>query len=157
MKRKSVREMGSFARKRHSLTIKSMLGVQALALIVGVIVLVAGFALYFMGILYEYCAYNAKLAKAEAVMLDLDQTRAKADEIIKIYDAAKAAGQADQDDPAYQAKFDGTTDDEFKDIQRRLRIMKERVGLRNAFVVGIEVHGIPPDGEGVLTCTLHKA
>ena len=138
MKKKSVRDMGTFERRRHSLTTKSLLGVQGMALLVGVIILVAGFILYFAGILYEYNVMSDKLTKAEAVMLDEDATKAKVDEILSIYDSIPDSEKTDPDDPAYNAKFDSVIDDEFKDIQARLSIMKEKVGLRNAFVVAID-------------------
>jgi len=138
MKKKSVREMGAFDRRRRSLAAKSFLGVQALALLVGVTILVAGFFLYFAGILYEYDIMSDKLAKAETVTLDKDATRAKVDEILEIYDSIPDSEKTDPDDPAYYGQFDSVIDDEFRDIQERLSIMKEEVGLRNAFIVAID-------------------
>lgn len=138
MGKKSVREMSGFEQKRHSLTFKSSFGVQLMAFIVGTTILIAGFGLYFKGILYEYCMATSKLAKAEAVMLDLDATRIKTDEIIAIYDSIPEKEKGDGTSAAYQDRFDPIVDDEFRNIQTRLRIMKERVGLRNAFIVAID-------------------
>ena len=138
MKKKSVREMGAFERRRHSLTIKSARGVQGLALVVGLLILVAGFVLYFLGILYEYSVMTNKLAQTEIVMLDKDEAKAKCDEIVDLYDSIPDSEKTDPDDSAYNRKFDGVIDDEYKDIQDRLSIMKEEIGLRNAFVVAID-------------------
>ena len=138
MGKKSVRDMGAFERRRHSLSIKSALGVQGLALVVGLLILVAGFVLYFLGILYEYSVMTNKLAQAEIVMLDKDEAKAKCDEIVDLYDSIPDSEKTDPDDPAYNSKFDGVIDDDYKDIQDRLSIMKEEIGLRNAFVVAID-------------------
>ncbi len=138
MTKKSVREMGKMERKRHSLTTKSALGVQLLAFIVGITVLFAGFALYFVAVFYEYSINTAKLAKAEAVMLDVAETRVKTDEIIEIYDSIPEEERGDGTSAEYQAKFDSVIDGDYRNIQRRQRIMKEQVGLRNAFIVAID-------------------
>ena len=138
MNQKSVRDMGGFEKWIHSLTVRSTIGVQILALAVGIIVLLAGFLLYYLGILYEYEVNTSKMAKAEAVMLDLEKTRVKADEILEIYDSIPAEEKTDGLSEDNQKKLDQTIDRSFQDIQRRLRIMKEKVGLRNAFVAAID-------------------
>ena len=75
MGRKSVRDMGPVERWLHSLTVRSTIGVQLLALAVGAIVLFAGFMLYYKGIIYEYKVETSQMAKAESVMLDPEKTR----------------------------------------------------------------------------------
>ena len=85
MSRKSVRDMGPVERWFHSLTVKSTIGVQLLALAVGAIVLIAGFMLYYNGILYMDMVETSEMAKAESVMLDPENTRVKTDEILAIY------------------------------------------------------------------------
>ena len=137
MGRKSVRDMGPVERWLHSLTVRSTIGVQLLALAVGAVVLFAGFMLYYKGILYEYKVETSQMAKAESVMLDPEQTRVKTDEILTIYDSIPESERGDGYSAEYQEKFASLQDKDFRDIQRRMRIMKERVGLRNAFIAAI--------------------
>ena len=135
---KSVREMTPRERRRHSLTTRSFLGVQGLFFLVGVVILVAGFLLYLDGTLHSYCVHTTKLAQAETLLLDPAQTRAKAEEILKIYDSIPEEERGDGTGRAYLSRFDDTMDDEFREIQEELLTAKERMGLRNAFVVAID-------------------
>ena len=95
MGRKSVRDMGPVERWTHSLTVRSTIGVQLLALAVGAIVLFAGFMLYYKGIIYEYKVETSQMAKAESVMLDPEKTRVKTDEILSIYDSVPDSEKGD--------------------------------------------------------------
>ena len=135
---KSVREMTPRERRRHSLTTRSFLGVQGLFFLVGVVILVAGFLLYLDGTLHSYCVHTTKLAQAETLLLDPAQTRAKAEEILKIYDSIPEEERGDGTGRAYLSRFDDTIDDGFREIQEELLTAKERMGLRNAFVVAID-------------------
>ncbi len=137
MSRKSVREMGPVERWFHSLTVRSTIGVQLLALAVGAIVLFAGFMLYYKGIIYEYKVETSQMAKAESVMLDPEETRAKTDEILSIYDSIPDSEKGDGFSQEYLEKYASVPDEQFRDIQRRMLHMKEEVGLRNAFIAAI--------------------
>ena len=137
MGRKSVRDMGPLERWLHSLTVRSTIGVQLLALAVGAVVLFAGFMLYYKGIIYEYKVETSQMAKAESVMLDPEKTRVKTDEILSIYDSVPDSEKGDGFSPEYLEKFASVQDEQFRDIQRRMLHMKEEVGLRNAFIAAI--------------------
>ena len=125
-------------RRRHSLTTRSFLGVQALFFLIGVLILAAGFLLYLDGTLHSYCVHAAKLAKSETLLLDLEQTQEKAEEILAIYDSIPEEKRGDGTGQAYQHCFDDTIDDSFLEIQQNLATVREQVGLRNAFVVAID-------------------
>ncbi len=135
---KSVREMTPRERRWHSLTTRSFLGVQSLFFLIGVVILLAGFLLYLDGTLHSYCVHADKLAKAETLLLDSAQTRAKAEEILKIYDSIPEKERGDGTKEEYQDHFRGSMDDSFREIQRELRTARDRMGLRNALVVALD-------------------
>ena len=138
-KKKSVREMTPGERKRHSLTTRSFLGIQALFFALGVVILAAGFLLYLDGTLHSYCVHSAKFAQAETLLLDPEQTRAKAEEILAIYDSIPEEERGDGTGKEYQSRFDGIMDDDFYEIQMDLLEEKERIDLKNAFIVALDV------------------
>ena len=105
MDRKSVRDMGPLERWLHSLTVRSTIGVQLLALAVGAVVLFAGFMLYYKGIIYEYKVETSQMAKAESVMLDPEKTRVKTDEILSIYDSVPDSEKGDGFSTEYLEKY----------------------------------------------------
>ena len=135
---KSVREMTPRERRRHSLTTKSFLGVQGLFILTGVLILVAGFLLYLDGTLHSYCVHVAKVAKAETLLLEPEQTRAKAEEILEIYDSIPEEERGDGTGKDYQSRFDAVIDDSFREIQNELMSVRDRLALRNAFIVAID-------------------
>ena len=124
MGRKSVRDMGPVERWLHSLTVRSTIGVQLLALAVGAIVLFAGFMLYYKGIIYEYKVETSQMAKAESVMLDPEKTRVKTDEILSIYDSVPDSEKGDGFSPEYLEKYASVQDEQFRDIQRAALVAK---------------------------------
>ena len=135
---KSVREMTPRERRRHSLTTRSFLGVQGLFFVIGVLILAAGFLLYLSGTMHSYCVHTAKLAQAETLLLDPEQTRAKAEEILSIYDSIPEEERGDGKGKAYQRHFADTIDDNFRAIQKDLATARDKMKLRNAFIVAID-------------------
>ena len=135
---KSVREMTPKERRRHSLTTKTFLGIQRLTFVIGAMILVVGFVLYLDGTLHSYCVQAAKLAKAETLLLDPDQTREKTEEILAVYDSIPEEDRGDGTGRAYQSRFDDTIDDSFREIQKDLQEERDRMGLKNAFIVAID-------------------
>ena len=138
MAKKSVREMGKHEKRRHSLSFKTLLTTQLLALLLGVILVAAGFLLYFLGIMWETCDRTSNMAAAEALMLDRSDADAKTKEILQVYDSTPEEIRGDGKSPEYRDKFLPTMDEMFRELQEDLRITKEELGLRNSFIVAID-------------------
>ncbi len=138
MANKSVREMGKHEKRRHSLSFKTLLTTQLLALLLGVILVAAGFLLYFLGIMWETCDRTSNMAAAEALMLDRNDADAKTKEILKVYDSIPEETRGDGSSSEYQDRFLPVMDEMFRELQEDLRITKEELGLRNSFIVAID-------------------
>ena len=137
-KSKSVRDMTPRERKRHSLTTRSFLGVQGLSFVTGIVILAVGFLLYMDGTLHGYCVHTARLAKAETLLLDPEQTRSKAEEILAIYDSVSEEERGDGTGKAYQSRFSAVIDEDFREIQEDLLVARDRMKLKNAMVIAID-------------------
>lgn len=137
-KSKSVREMTLRERKRHSLTTRSFLGVQGLFFVTGIVILAVGFLLYMDGTLHGYCVHTARLAKAETLLLDPEQTRSKAEEILAIYDSVSEEERGDGTGKAYQSRFSAVIDEDFREIQEDLLVARDRMKLKNAMLIAAD-------------------
>ena len=128
-------------KKRHllrSLNKKAFLITMLLTLGIGITMLIAGFALYIIGVSNEYYINTWNLANAEAAVLDQTDYRDLCDEIIEIYDSLPEEEKEGEQDEDYLAHFAHLRDDRFRILQKAMHGLQQRNGPMNAFIVAMD-------------------
>lgn len=123
---------------RRSLDKKAFLITMLLTLGIGITMLIAGFALYIIGVSNEYYINTWNLANAEAAVLDQKDYRDLCDEIIEIYDSLPEEVRKGEQDEAYLAHFAHLRDDRFRGLQEAMHSLQRRNGPMNSFIVAID-------------------
>ncbi len=123
---------------RRSLSRKTFVATLMLTAFIGVIILIAGFSLYYNGALREYRNRTFNNAKAVAMVLDKKEARDKADQILEIYDSVPEEERGDGSGQSYRSKFGHVIDSHFLSLQADMRRARSQIGLRNAFIVAID-------------------
>ena len=131
----------SKAKERHlrrSLNEKAFFITLLLTLGIGITVLIAGFAIYVMGIAHEYYVSTWNQANAEAAVLEQTDYKAICDDIITLYDSISEEERGDGTSDEYIAKFTPFLDDNYHEIQLAMQGLKSRNGPLNAFIVALD-------------------
>ncbi|MBQ6401126.1 MAG: SpoIIE family protein phosphatase [Firmicutes bacterium] len=138
MARKSEAEKNNPQRRWKSIDVRTFVITLLLTLGIGVTVLVLGLSLYALSSMDEYCVSAWNSANSEAAILEDVDVESKCDEILGIYSGLSDEEKSDPDSPAYLAKFDSVTDEQYQKICNCMLRMKKRNGPLDAYIVAIE-------------------
>ena len=125
-------------KKGHSLNTKTFIITLALTLVIGVLVLIAGFALYVIGMTHEYMVNTCNQANAEAAVVGHTAYKEIGDEVIRIFDSIPEEERGDGTSDEYIAKFAHLEDEKFLDVREAMRSLQNREGPMNAFIVALD-------------------
>ena len=123
---------------RRSLSKKTFIAMLLLSAFIGVVILVAGFALYYLSVLDEYRVANSNYAKSVTMVLDKKEVHTEASKILEIYESIPDEERGDGSDEEYLSKFSSCINQHFYSIQADMNLAKRTVGLRNCFIVAID-------------------
>ena len=122
---------------RHSLNTKTFLITLLLTTLIGITALLAGFALFFTGVVHEYLFNTWHLANSQAALLEQTDYKRICDEILDIYEGCSEAEKGDGTSAEYIAKYDEIQDETFYDIKNAMNDLKIRNEQLNAFLVAV--------------------
>ena len=125
-------------KKGHSLNTKTFIITLALTLVIGVLVLIAGFALYVIGVTHEYMVNTCNQANAEAAVVGHTAYKEIGDEVIRIFDSIPEEERGDGDSDEYIARFAHLEDEKFLEVREAMRSLQNREGPMNAFIVALD-------------------
>ena len=125
-------------KKGHSLNTKTFIITLALTLVIGVLVLIAGFALYVIGMTHEYMVNTCNQANAEAAVVGHTAYKEIGDEVIRIFDSIPEDERGDGTSDEYIAKFAHLEDEKFLEVREAMRSLQNREGPMNAFIVALD-------------------
>ena len=125
-------------KKGHSLNTKTFIITLALTLVIGVLVLIAGFALYVIGMTHEYMVNTCNQANAEAAVVGHTAYKEIGDEVIRIFDSIPEEERGDGTSDEYIAKFAHLEDEKFLEVREAMRSLQNREGPMNAFIVALD-------------------
>ena len=134
----TAHEMSTAGGRGHSISAKTFFVVLMITMTIGVVVFVFGTLLYLSGISREYRVNTWQLAVSQAGVLEKEDVEGKAKETLAIYDTFSEVERGDGTAPAYQEKFKGAVDEDFRQMQKKMRKMQEMNGSRNAFVAALD-------------------
>ena len=120
----TAHEMSTAGGRGHSISAKTFFVVLMITMTIGVVVFVFGTLLYLSGISREYRVNTWQLAVSQAGVLEKEDVEGKAKEILAIYDTFSEAERGDGTSPAYQEKFKGAVDEDFRQMQKKMRKMQ---------------------------------
>ena len=125
-------------KKGHSLNTKTFIITLALTLVIGVLVLIAGFSLYVIGVTHEYMVNTCNQANAEAAVVGHTAYKEIGDEVIRIFDSIPEEERGDGTSDEYIAKFAHLEDEKFLEVREAMRSLQNREGPMNAFIVALD-------------------
>ena len=125
-------------RVKRSLNTKTFLITLMLTMGIGITVLIAGFVLYFMGVVHEYFVNTWHLSNSQAALLEQTEYKEICDNILDIYDGIPEYAKGDGTSQEYIALFDKVETDTFYSIKDSMNALKERNEQLNAFVVALD-------------------
>ena len=117
---------------------KAFLITLLLTLGIGITMLVAGLALYTIGVADEYFINTWNLANAEGAVLDQQDYRGLCDEILEIYDSLPEEVRDGEQNDEYLAHFAHLRNDRFRMLQEAMHSLQQRNGPMNAFIVAMD-------------------
>ena len=145
-------------KKGHSLNTKTFIITLALTMVIGVLVLIAGFSLYVIGVTHEYMVNTCNQANAEAAVVGHTAYKEIGDEVIRIFDSIPEEERGDGTSDEYIAKFAHLEDEKFVAVQEAMHSLQNREGPMNAFIVALDpetdrmVYIVDADQDEATTC-----
>ena len=125
-------------KKWKSLNTKTFTIMLTLTLGIGFLVLIAGFALYVLGVTHEYMVNTCNQANAEAAVVGHTAYKEIGDEVIRIFDSIPEEERGDGTSDEYIAKFAHLEDEKFLEVREAMRSLQNREGPMNAFIVALD-------------------
>ncbi len=125
-------------KKWKSLNSKTFTIMLTLTLGIGFLVLIAGFALYVLGVTHEYMVNTCNQANAEAAVVGHTAYKEIGDEVIRIFDSIPEEERGDGTSDEYIAKFAHLEDEKFLEVREAMRSLQNREGPMNAFIVALD-------------------
>ena len=125
-------------KKWKSLNSKTFTIMLTLTLGIGFLVLIAGFALYVLGVTHEYMVNTCNQANAEAAVVGHTAYKEIGDEVIRIFDSIPEEERGDGTSDEYIAKFAHLEDEKFLEVRQAMSSLQNREGPMNAFIVALD-------------------
>ena len=140
MRKKTILEMGRFSRMRNSLGGKTLRVIVLVSLVISVAALSFGFLLYSSAVRRDYRTHAWQMSKTAANLLDIEEVRDEAKQVIQIYDSLTEEERLQLEDKnsTLLSRFRKVRDSGFDEVCITLRLIQDSNGGRAAFTAFID-------------------